>query len=80
MDPVLFNKVFVNDDESLSSARVTNRPYQEILQAYPIQSDLDDYSHGDHSISFAFRESLSSLPLSLLLRALVYSPRSVLTP
>lgn len=80
MEPVLFNKVFVNDDESLSSARVTNRPYQEILQAYPIQSDLDDYFHGDHSICFAFRKSSSSLPLSLLLRALVYSPRSVLTP
>ena len=80
MEPVLFNKVFVNDDESLSSARVTNRPYQEILQAYPIQSDVDDYSQGDHSISFAFRKSLSSLPLSLLLRALVYSPRSVIIP
>ena len=78
MEPVLFNKVFVNDDESLSSARVTNRPYQEILQAYPIQSDIGDYSHGDHSICFAFRESLPSLPLSLLLRALVYSLRSVL--
>ena len=73
MEPVLFNKVFVNDDESLSSARVTNRPYQEILQAYPIQSDLDDYSHGDHSICFAFR-SLPTPASSCVLSAFCPHP------
>lgn len=67
MEPVLFNKVFVNDDEWPNCVCMTSRPYQEILQVMSILTDDTGYSHGDHSRHIAKRSMIPSYPISLFL-------------
>ena len=49
MEPVLFEKVFMNDDESKCICLFSFRPYQEIVQVVALQGENQGISHGDHS-------------------------------